>query len=122
MNERRKFTRISFANTVNLTFHDTHWSTNLLDISFKGALVETPKQWQQTIGDTGTLELVLTTEGEKNIKMQVCIAHQQNQQTGLSCTRIGVDSMSHLRRLVEVNLGDEHLLERELSMLISWNN
>ncbi|MEZ1338698.1 cyclic di-GMP-binding protein MapZ, partial [Enterobacter hormaechei] len=29
------------------------------------------------------------------------------------------DSISHLRRLVELNLGDEELLERELALLVS---
>jgi hypothetical protein len=30
-----------------------------------------------------------------------------------------IDSITHLRRLVELNLGDEALLERELEQLLS---
>ena len=36
---------------------------------------------------------------------------------GMVCRHIDVDSISHLRRLVELNLGDEALLERELAAL-----
>jgi len=32
---------------------------------------------------------------------------------------IDVDSMTHLRRLIELNLGDPTLLERELKALVS---
>jgi hypothetical protein len=38
---------------------------------------------------------------------------------GLRCDRLDVDSMSHLRRLVELNLGDPALLERDLQSLIA---
>ena len=38
---------------------------------------------------------------------------------GFECTRIDQQSISHLRRVVELNLGDEALLQRELKALIS---
>jgi hypothetical protein len=36
---------------------------------------------------------------------------------GFVCRHIDLESISHLRRLVELNLGDESLLERELAAL-----
>jgi len=36
---------------------------------------------------------------------------------GLSCREIDLDSITHLRRLVALNLGDEALLDRELGLL-----
>jgi hypothetical protein len=36
---------------------------------------------------------------------------------GFVCQYIDLDSISHLRRLVELNLGDGSLLERELAAL-----
>jgi hypothetical protein len=38
-------------------------------------------------------------------------------QLSLSCTEIDLDSITHLRRLLELNLGDPDLIERELSDL-----
>ena len=49
--------------------------------------------------------------------MDVEIAHRENDELGLNCKDIDVDSITHLRRLVELNLGDPELLERELSAL-----
>jgi hypothetical protein len=49
--------------------------------------------------------------------MDVEVAHQENDEMGLNCKDIDVDSITHLRRLVELNLGDPKLLERELSAL-----
>ena len=42
---------------------------------------------------------------------------QDGELIGFVCRHIDVDSISHLRRLVELNLGDEALLERELAAL-----
>ena len=37
---------------------------------------------------------------------------------GLQCESIDLDSITHLRRLVELNAGDPALLDRELSSLL----
>lgn len=47
------------------------------------------------------------------------MAHCNGEQAGLLCLTIDIDSVTHLRRLVELNLGDTDLLERELSHLIA---
>jgi hypothetical protein len=36
---------------------------------------------------------------------------------GLHCRHIDIESLAHLRRLIELNLGDPALLERELAAL-----
>ncbi len=41
----------------------------------------------------------------------------ENGELGLRCEDIDVDSITCLRRLVELNLGEPELLERELSAL-----
>jgi len=45
------------------------------------------------------------------------IANQRDDMMGIVCEHIDVDSMTHLRRLVELNMGDTSLLERELHAL-----
>jgi hypothetical protein len=49
--------------------------------------------------------------------MEVVLTRAQPQSLGFVCRHIDLDSISHLRRLVELNLGDEQLLERELAAL-----
>ena len=43
--------------------------------------------------------------------------HHNNGYTGLRCDSIDLDSVTHLRRLIELQLGDPALLERDLAEL-----
>jgi hypothetical protein len=51
--------------------------------------------------------------------MEVELVHDDHNQLGFHCSHIDVDSISHLRRLIELNLGDEAELERELAALLA---
>ena len=52
-----------------------------------------------------------------HVKMHVAIVYQKAEETGLRCNAIDIDSITQIRRLVELNLGDETQLNRELSQL-----
>jgi hypothetical protein len=52
------------------------------------------------------------------ITMETRVVHREGDDAGLRCLSIDLDSVTHLRRLVELNLGDPALLDRELSELI----
>jgi hypothetical protein len=49
--------------------------------------------------------------------MDVSVAHVEDQHIGFRCEHIDLDSITHLRRLVELNVGDTDILYRELSAL-----
>jgi hypothetical protein len=51
--------------------------------------------------------------------MEVTVVHHQGDCYGLACRGIDLDSVTHLRRLVALNLGDEALLEREIRLLLA---
>ena len=114
-NERRHFHRILFDAPVTVTGSDESVSTRLIDISLNGVLleIESPSPWKP--GDR--LELNIRLGDEAFIDMQAVVAHSERGQLGLTCEHIDMESIAHLRRLVELNLGDESLLERELSAL-----
>jgi hypothetical protein len=116
-NERRKFTRILFDAHVKLAQGELHWNATLLDISLKGVLLQ-----QSLPTDADTTQPILVTillSDQTSIVMLTNIAHHRHNQTGLVCTSIDIDSVSHLRRLVELNLGDASIAERELIELIN---
>jgi hypothetical protein len=115
-NEQRQFTRIPFENTVRVRNRDKTWETRLLDISLNGALIEQPRAWQANIGDVFELEIDLQHSGVE-IRMEVTIAHMENGHVGCQCQHIDLDSITHLRRLVELNVGNTDILNRELSAL-----
>lgn len=62
-----------------------------------------------------TIQITLSDSIE--IMMQASLAHQTSNSAGFRCHHIDVDSISRLRRLVELNLGDSGLLERDLEAL-----
>ena len=115
--DNRRFSRIPFDCKAVIITAQHSWSSQLIDVSLKGALVEKPADWQAGPGEEFTLELVLD-DGSTVICMEVVtVAHVQENCIGFSCRYIDVDSISHLKRLVELNLGDAELWDRELSAL-----
>jgi hypothetical protein len=117
--ESRHFTRIAFAAKVHIVSAEGSWYSDLLDVSMKGALIGRPDKWSGNLGDHFLLELPLD-DNESNIRMEVSVAHMEQSRVGFRCEHIDLDSISHLRRLVELNLGDETILRRELSELTGY--
>lgn len=113
---RRQFWRAHFSSPVVLTLHGQASEAALQDISLKGALVEVPSGWPGRHGDHCQLRLILA--GDVVIDMGTTVAHVEGSRIGLRCENIDLDSITHLRRLVELNSGDPALLERELPALL----
>jgi len=114
-NERRRFQRIAFDAPTEIIQGDRRWTAELHDVSLKGLLVKRPANWN---GDTNQpFEATLSLADDTQVKMDVVLTRTQDDLLGFVCRHIELDSISHLRRLVELNLGDESLLERELAAL-----
>jgi hypothetical protein len=47
------------------------------------------------------------------------LAHVEGRHAGVLCRSIDLESITHLRRLIEVNLGDPAASDRELKALIA---
>jgi hypothetical protein len=115
--ERRHFSRIAFHRPANLDVGGVQGTCEVLDVSFKGALVEVPHGFPAPVGQACTLSIRLDA-GDALIEMAGEIVHREGTLAGVRCLEIDLDSMSHLRRLVELNVGDEEVLHRELSALV----
>ncbi len=113
--ERRRFQRIEFDAATELSQGDKTWSVELHDISLKGLLVGRPQRWDGNPAQPFIATLSL--DRETCLRMEVLLAHSEESLLGFVCQHIDLDSISHLRRLIELNLGDEALLERELAAL-----
>lgn len=118
-NERRKFWRAAFNAPVTLVSDTATVHAMLDDISLKGALLEMPPQWHGQTGEQCRLTLRLGGGADATITMWGRVTHVEGNRAGLSCESIDLDSITHLRRLVELNAGDPTLLERELSALLT---
>ena len=113
--ERRRFHRFPIEGSVKLYSGTTMWSTTLIDMSLRGVLVESPDDWKAGLGTRYRLDLRL--EGGVMIGMGVELARIANGHLGFACQKIDLDSFARLKRLIELNLGNTSLLNRELSTL-----
>ena len=116
--QMRHFTRVPFDSEARLIGELQTWPTHLIDISLKGALISKPEDWQGQRGDKFTLEIFLAGN-DIEITMDVHVSHVEKDCIGVGCDHLDIDSASHLHRLMELNLGDEKLLEREIHEMIA---
>lgn len=118
--QRRRSSRISFKTTARLTFDQQILTCTVIDLSIRGVLVtlEQPAPGLD-VGAPCTLDLFLGDEDE-HIRMKARLAHIEGEglQLGLHCVEIDLDSVTTLRRLVELNLTDPEALERNLGALL----
>ncbi len=113
--ERRQFSRVLFDAWAELRQGEKSWQTTVIDLSLNGLLVSEPMDWE--IDDTRPLVAAIRLDAHATIQMTVLWRHSRNGHIGFECEHIDLDSISNLRRLVELNLGDPVLLERELGAL-----
>ena len=114
-NERRRFHRIAFDAPTEIVQGERRWTVELHDVSLKGLLTKRPNAWNGDPDQPFTASIQLADD--TRVMMEVVLTRHQGSLLGFVCRHIDLDSISHLRRLVELNLGDESLLERELAAL-----
>ena len=114
--ERRHFIRVTFDAPAQLTTGDGCFSVHVLDLSLKGALIMAPAEAALKAGMLCQITIPLAETGN-HIAMSTEVAHVQGLHIGLLCRGIDLDSVTHLRRLIELQLGDPALLERDLGEL-----
>ena len=113
--QRRHFSRIAFECEASFTCGGKTQPCQLLDLSLKGALL---KLQGQPDCNGQACELRLDLGEDAVVRMHGHVAHTEDSRVGVVCEDIDLDSITHLRRLLELNLGDPALLERELAALI----
>ena len=115
--DRRRFRRIAFDARTELKQNGQQWPVQLVDLSLRGLLVQKPEPWLGKSGEPFDVDIHL--DAKTHVQMQVRLTHEDRGQLGFVCEHIDLDSISHLRRLIELNLGDEQELHRELGELLN---
>lgn len=115
--ERRQFSRVGFQSKVFIAFGEKRLEAELLDISLKGALLQLSEESGFQQGESCTFELSLQ-QSDVMLKVDAVPVFKENNHIGLRFGNIDLDSMTHLRRLVELNTGDPELVQKELFFLI----
>jgi hypothetical protein len=113
--DKRRFHRILYQSDVLLTQGDQSALCEILDLSLKGCLLKLPEEWSSNLSEHYKLSISLSDESK--IEMQLVLAYHKENKGGFYCDKIDLNSISQLRRLIELNLGDSQLLERDLDAL-----
>ncbi len=116
---RRSFSRVPFTANAHIFAQqgDIYLNCPVIDVSLNGLLIRCPDNWSGHLDDVFKVDLLLES-GQIVINMQATVAHMNRHTVGFHCQLIDLDSITHLKRLIELNLADEGLLHRELSALL----
>lgn len=121
MNEHRHTHRVTFNSFVEFKSAGCQHVCELVDISLQGALIAACSGATPAEGTPCTLKINLDDKGDNKIIMQGRVAHKIENRVGIYCESIDSDSMAHLRKLVEYNLGDAELANRDLGSLVHFH-
>lgn len=114
--ERRRFDRVATDKPVVVRDRSAEHFGTVLDVSLRGLLFAVDDDWRPEPGLAVQAQIRL--DGEHNcIDIEGRVAHVEDNRIGLCCSRLDLDSARRLRRLIELNLADHRLLERNLSQL-----
>ena len=99
MENRRQFTRILLSTQATLEVDEQLYPVSIQDISLNGALVTSPNCKQSIKGKLGTLNFLLN-DGESEVTMNIAVVHEGQEEAGLQCNAIDIDSATHLKRTI----------------------
>jgi len=116
MEEKRRFTRIKFVTDVRIKVKEHTFDGDLIDLSLNGALMHSNKQALLTLGEECELCFYLPSS-DITLVFNVKLSHSENQNLGFEFVSEDLDTMTHLRRLLELNMGDDEKITEELSVL-----
>ncbi|WP_019627186.1 PilZ domain-containing protein [Thioalkalivibrio sp. ALJT] len=112
----RRFQRIPLEFRASLLTDRNACGVRVEDLSLKGALLESANLPALNDGDEVSVDIPLGDDAR--ITFEGWVRWHEGLWLGVEIKTMPLDSASHLRRLVELNLGDEALLEREFAALI----
>ena len=114
--ERRRFDRIATDKPLLVMDGDSAHRGHVHDVSLRGLLFSLADPWRPRPGDR--LQVRIELDGELCcIDAEGEVAHVEGDQVGLHCLSVDLESAGKLRRMVELNLGEPGLLERNLAEL-----
>jgi hypothetical protein len=117
--EHRRFRRIRFVTAVQIVSDHSDdaacssWKATCIDISMMGILLEVAAGFPRIMGTPFEARLMLSED--VMIVMPCTLVHFEGTHAGFRCETMSIDSLTNLRRLLELNLDDSSEVERELS-------
>ena len=98
MENRRQFTHVLYSTQATLEVEEQSYPVSIHDISLNGALVSATGNKQSLKGKSGMLSFLLN--GESEVTMHITIVHEGEEEAGLQCNALDIESMTHLKRTI----------------------
>jgi len=115
MDERRNYQRVHFTCNAEINCNDKKYHGELFDISLQGAKVLGKDTIPFAEGNRCKLSLRLP-DSEITMQFEADIIHLQEKIFGFKFVGEDLETATHLRRLLELNIGSSEALEREVSI------
>lgn len=116
MDNKRHFSRIKFDISSVVKVNGCDYETELLDISLKGALMFISSSVPLKLGDDCKIEIHLPSSDIK-LQFEATLVHLHEKHYGFVFRREELETLTHLRRLLELNLGNGDKITDELFFL-----
>ena len=114
----RHFRRIPFEAEVTLNSGSDTWSGELLDVAMKGAMVGTESSLPLPLGTE--CSLCISLPGTPiSLDFQAALVHSEENSYGFKFISENLETLTHLRKLIELNTGDAEATRSELSAWLS---
>lgn len=118
--ERRQYQRVSFDQSAKLMKDKQTFACQIIDLSIHGVLLRPHGVLRSNLDSIYELEIPL--DGSNTcVNMTIKLAHKNPDNLGFVCEKMDLDSISHLRKIIELNSGDPVILERDFATLCEGN-
>jgi len=111
---KRTFSRIEFEGETSIIYKAITLSAELHDISLKGALVCFNEKPPIQLRETCHVELSLP-DSDIVLSFECEAVHAHENYLGLQFISVTSETLTHLRKLIELNLGDHEKTTTELA-------
>jgi hypothetical protein len=115
--EKRRFSRVGLAEKSIVEYNGRSFEADLEDISLKGALLRFPEEASCKLDDKLDISFLL---GGSDIPMRfsAAVVHVRNDMVGVKFVETSLETMIHLRGLMEARTLDPDRIKNELAFLV----
>lgn len=114
--DKRHFRRIPFEAEMMVAVGDHSWSCQLLDLALKGVLLESSAVLPLAQGTVANLSLPLPGSTIV-LDFEAELVHCEENRLGFKFLHENLETLTHLRTLLELNTGDPEGVRSEL---LTW--
>lgn len=114
MTNLRHYRRIPFRTDAEVRTGAATHHCKLVDLALRGALFKANDRLPLQVGDKAVLKIALP-DSELELIFDAELIHYKDDHYGFLFASEDLDTLAHLRRLLELNFGDAEQADREFS-------